>query len=103
MDSEMKLLPCPFCGGVPELVNDNGDHARHEWSDCPCDGLMEPAEAWNTRTPDPAKLREALEKVKDRCFSAEGEENWAHDILSIVVPVLDAALSPSQQDKEAGR
>ena len=37
---------------------------------------------------DEARLREALERVKDRCFQAD-EENWQHDILSIVVPILD--------------
>jgi hypothetical protein len=35
------------------------------------------------------RLRDALVKVKDRCWEAD-EANWQHDILSIVVPITDA-------------
>jgi hypothetical protein len=35
------------------------------------------------------KLRSALQAVKERCFKASGDENWAHDILSIVVPATE--------------
>jgi hypothetical protein len=42
----------------------------------------------------------ALEKVKDRCFSSD-EGNWAHDILSIVVPILDGqALAAKGETRE---
>jgi hypothetical protein len=36
----------------------------------------------------------ALEAVKERCFKADGDANWSHDILSIVVPIIDATLNP---------
>jgi DNA-binding IclR family transcriptional regulator len=39
------------------------------------------------------RLREALVKVKDRCWEAD-EANWQHDILSIVVPITDALHTP---------
>src|SRR4051812_47155495 len=43
------------------------------------------------------ELVTALQKVKHRCFQAD-EANWQHDILSIVVPLIDGASTPTVAD-----
>jgi hypothetical protein len=101
MDSEMKLLPCPFCG---DPMEESGQILRHvdQTPSCPVRQNAWPVEAlaaWNFRTPDPAKLREALDLARNRLRAAainaaaaghkESYEysEWADE--------ADAALSPA--------
>jgi len=74
MSGEIKLLPCPFCGGeanikqVPPYYDDfEGREIRpNEWvvSCSKCDVLFAPdtkedsIKTWNTRTPPPAEKEE---------------------------------------------
>jgi hypothetical protein len=65
------LKACPLCGGVAELVTLCDDDAWYcECEVCGCQQHAKYREheaviAWNTRTPDPAPLVEALEAVTD--------------------------------------
>ena len=72
--SELKLLPCPFCGGEAEMLN----YSPTEWLvHCiECDGMVEKwreteeeaIEQWNNRTPMDnivEKLEEAKEEYRD--------------------------------------
>lgn len=58
--------------------------------------LRETADALTNLQARLAEVTGALRKVQDRCFEAE-DRNWQHDILSIVVPITDAALSPLEE------
>jgi Lar family restriction alleviation protein len=67
-----ELLPCPFCGSTDlrEITPDHIDYAQVWCGGCTATGPLKdcvgnykrPAEAWNTRAPDPllAKMAEAL-------------------------------------------
>lgn len=68
--SDIKLLPCPFCGGEAEMLN----YSESEWLvNCPaCGGMVEKwrkteaeaIEQWNTRKPM-ERIVEQLEEAKD--------------------------------------
>lgn len=55
--NEVKLLPCPFCGGEAVVDNDNGPYDEHyaEWVECrkclirTCPRKKADIKAWNTR------------------------------------------------------
>lgn len=62
--SEIKLLPCPFCGGEAELVGD-----KYHWVLCKdCKGgshafenVEEAIEKWNQRKP----MQEIIERLEE--------------------------------------
>jgi len=68
VESGLKLLPCPFCGGAP-VVEPEGP--RYFVTFCErCDiigpfgnGIEDAAKRWNTRAPSDAALVEALERL----------------------------------------
>ena len=84
MESETKLLPCPFCGGTPHLQCDHkffvlclNCHCavgeRYDPDGWPAHEFSTAADAiaaWNTRASDPAALAvvEALEKIAEGCW-----------------------------------
>jgi Lar family restriction alleviation protein len=69
------LLPCPFCGSTPELMEGHRNHWRVECHRCGvrraqfANGGVDEDKArairsWNTREPEAGKLREALEDAR---------------------------------------
>jgi Lar family restriction alleviation protein len=76
-ESELKLLPCPFCGGHDikiievDLAQCEIDYCIRcldcETSNCLMDTKEECIRLWNTRAKDPEK--EALREALDVCLS----------------------------------
>ena len=72
--SEIKLLPCPFCGGEAEYCK--GDWIGKEYwvkcTKCSCNTSLsnnykKPIEEWNTRKPM-ERIVERLEESADQCI-----------------------------------
>jgi formylmethanofuran dehydrogenase subunit B len=85
----MELLPCPFCGGVPDEITETHvigliyhfHHACKYAGGCSfMYGCRENVlAAWNTRAPTPteAKLREALEEAAFLCAQLREHVKYA--------------------------
>jgi len=70
VESGLKLLPCPFCGGEPAFSGSEPAGYRVQCGSCGIEGGWgdygyQAASAWNTRTraPSDAALVEALEAI----------------------------------------
>jgi hypothetical protein len=66
--SEIKLLPCPFCGGEAEIVGKHWVQCRR----CATEGgyydnIETAIEVWNTRKPM-ERIVERLEESADQCI-----------------------------------
>lgn len=110
--AEEKPLPCPFCGGEPEVVHDGeATYISCENQKCPihpCGGI-EASEVgairlWNARksmTPAEglreAGLRGAIEKV---LADEESGKGWGPDVTTCA-HLRAGLLSPSDAEKQA--
>ena len=70
--SEIKLSPCPFCGGKAKFATVN-----HKWIECTMCEMETPyreskeelVALWNTRKP----IEDMVEQLDKACFSPEGD------------------------------
>ena len=93
--SEIKLKPCPFCGGVPFICEakkhksrmlgqeiEYGDGAFVECSKCTCaisaDTMEDAINTWNTRKPV-EKVLEQLEERQKLYKEAWRNTDWVPD------------------------
>jgi Lar family restriction alleviation protein len=76
------MLPCPFCGSTPELMEGHRNHWRVECHRCGvrraqfANGGVDEDKArairsWNAREPEAGKLREALEDARTAIASLD--------------------------------
>ena len=85
MSETIELLPCPFCGGpahtTPGISQANmAALVMCSENDCAHSAgatLDEAVKRWNTRTPAPDAVREALESA-EKCVPT----NWCDELLS---------------------
>lgn len=84
--SEIKLLPCPFCGGEANLC-DNGDltYINYYWIYCKDCGCKQPISihreavinVWNTRKP----MQDICERLEEKKKNICGSYNYATPVL----------------------
>ena len=89
--SEIKLLPCPFCG-VEAILHHNGltekDHVT--CLDCCCrtkDSITkeEAIKQWNTRKP----MERIIEKLEDKKWgTSEWRDKWRDEIIGECIEVI---------------
>ncbi len=104
------LAACPFCGGGAAII-DGGPGCRYvRCKSCLASSDDSQAVAkWNTRAPtaqavELERLRAAVRQVR-ACYveddDASGLETgrWLGPMLKAVLPVLDAALTPANQEQ----
>lgn len=86
--SEIKLLPCPFCGGEAEILGD-----KTHWIYCPncCSETKsfktkkEAIERWNTRKP----MERIIEKLEDKKWgTSEWRDKWRDEIIGECIEVV---------------
>lgn len=89
--SEIKLLPCPFCGGEAELCK--GDWIGKEYwvkcTKCICktslsNNYNEPIKAWNTRKP----LERIIEKINKLPIDPYNEPDNPMVYRQIVIDIV---------------
>lgn len=104
--SEIKLLPCPFCGGEAKVINLGFNQYLISCKDCwaetiPTTGLENTIIKWNTRKPmqdiveSLEKELELAESEKSRCVfqglpyfdSVKGYVNGLHNAITTVKEV----------------
>ena len=80
--SEIKLLPCPFCGGETKVSNLGFNQYLISCKDCwaetiPTTGLENTIIKWNTRKPM-QEIVERLEEMKPDIECFEDEEDYPY-------------------------
>lgn len=96
--SEIKLLPCPFCGGEAKVSNLNFNQYLIFCKDCwaetkPTTGFENTITKWNTRKP----MQEIVEKLEDEmmelrkagCYLSAHQFKKAIDIVEKVGGIND--------------
>ncbi len=69
--SELKPLPCPFCGHAPDVEDcDEGDTVACMNHQCWIYGLVIDTETWNRRAHSPA-VRELVEAATDSLYAID--------------------------------
>ena len=84
--SEIKLLPCPFCGGEAELIKrkSNFPYIHGVWCiRCNCRTSFEKSEEiaiekWNNRNP----VEDVLERLEAECIKYKNEWNTYDDEIA---------------------
>ena len=90
--SEIKLLPCPFCGGEAEYCK--GDWIGKEYwvkcTKCSCktslsNNYKKPIDEWNTRKP----MERIIEKLEDKKWgTSEWRDKWRDEIIGECIEVV---------------
>jgi len=103
VESGLKLLPCPFCGGAPVVEPEGPRYFAAFCERCDIigpfgDGSEDAAKRWNTRTraPSDAALVEALEEAMGKAIrimrrGETSETTRLVDALDVLIPALAAA------------
>ena len=80
--SDVKLKPCPFCGGEAKLHHNSLTDKFKVWcSECDCrtdvySDKEEVVKCWNTRKP----MERIVDRLEEECFSPKDYGGYAIDI-----------------------
>lgn len=99
--SELKLLPCPFCGGEASLKRDQKDDFVEYSVGCYNRGCVcaahtycyydkeEAIRDWNTRKPMERSFRNIVERLMDKKWDGrEWRDKWRNDIIGECIEIV---------------